>query len=214
MRSPRRHNGLPQPRRRFPQPAEPFAAQEPAATVDMPEAAAPIEGNAPQVAPVISGSVVPVRKPSVPSWFKSAREKARRNEDDAVQVQRSRYADALDAALHEEPRDDNAAADDAAARLQRMRASVVAAATPDFDAVKALRGRRRFGRSRRLRDASDVDPARETVPMEPVASPASEPDVSEGATEATKSAAQTAAERTIAFIPVAIDEKDLAAVFF
>ncbi len=195
------------------QPAEPFAAQEPAATVDMPEAAALIEGNAPQVAPVISGSeVVPVRKPSVPSWFKSAREKARRNEDDAVQVQRSRYADALDAALHEEPRDDNAAADDAAARLQRMRASVVAAATPDFDAVKALE----------VADGSDeavvsatpqtsTQPG-ETVPLEPVASPASEPDVSEGATEATKSAAQTAAERTIAFIPVAIDEKDLAAV--
>ena len=153
-----------------------------------------------------------MRKPSVPSWFKSAREKARRNEDDAVQVQRSRYADALDAALHEEPRDDNAAADDAAARLQRMRASVVAAATPDFDAVKALE----------VADGSDeaVVPATPQTstqpgrpfPMEPVASPASEPDVSEGATEATKSAAQTAAERTIAFIPVAIDEKDLAAV--
>ena len=81
-------------------------------------AAAPAESS-PEL---ISPAALPARKPGVPSWFKTAREKARRTEEEsAPQVQRSRYADALDAALRSESEPAEGDKDDAASRLQKMR---------------------------------------------------------------------------------------------
>ena len=62
-----------------------------------PSGVVPFGASAPAGASVFS----PAADDGVPDWFKKAQEKAKRTKDDGVPVQRSRYADALDAALQE-----------------------------------------------------------------------------------------------------------------
>ena len=160
-------------------------------------------------APIVEG--VSERKPSIPAWFKSAREKARRSDDETAQVQRSRYADALDSALHNEEDLEAVERDSAAERLQKTRESVIASVTSGFEAVQA------FDTSSAsvptvgfLAGESTRSHPGETVPMEPVPSDSIEVVDSDRLPQPMKSAAQAAAERTISFIPVPIDEDELA----
>lgn len=175
----------------------------PASTV----AAAPAESSPELIAP----AAPPARKPGVPSWFKTAREKARRTEEEsAPQVQRSRYADALDAALRSESEPAEGDKDDAASRLQKMRESVVAAAAPDIDEVQAFDFGENSGAGEEESQTAESPNRRgETIPMAPVAIADVDAGTVADRDDATKSPAQTSAERTIAFIPVPIDERDL-----
>ena len=175
----------------------------PASTV----AAAPAESSPELIAP----AAPPARKPGVPSWFKTAREKARRTEEEsAPQVQRSRYADALDAALRSESEPAEGDKDDAASRLQKMRESVVAAAAPDIDEVQAFDFGENSGAGEEESQTAESPNRRgETIPMAPVATADVDAGIVADRDDATKSPAQTSAERTIAFIPVPIDERDL-----
>ena len=175
----------------------------PASTV----AAAPAESSPELIAP----AAPPARKPGVPSWFKTAREKARRTEEEsAPQVQRSRYADALDAALRSESEPAEGDKDDAASRLQKMRESVVAAAAPDIDEVQAFDFGENSGAGEEESQTAESPNRRgETIPMAPVATADVDAGTVADRDDATKSPAQTSAERTIAFIPVPIDERDL-----
>ena len=175
----------------------------PASTV----AAAPAESSPAPVAP----AAPPARKPGVPSWFKTAREKARRTEEEsAPQVQRSRYADALDAALRSESEPAEGDKDDAASRLQKMRESVVAAAAPDIDEVQAFDFGENSGAGEEESQTAESPNRRgETIPMAPVAIADVDAGTVADRDDAMKSPAQTSAERTIAFIPVPIDERDL-----
>ena len=175
----------------------------PASTV----AAAPAESSPELIAP----AAPPARKPGVPSWFKTAREKARRTEEEsAPQVQRSRYADALDAALRSESEPAEGDKDDAASRLQKMRESVVAAAAPDIDEVQAFDFEGNSGAGEEESQTAESPNRRgETIPMAPVATADVDAGTVADRDDATKSPAQTSAERTIAFIPVPIDERDL-----
>lgn len=170
-------------------------------------AAAPAESSPELIAP----AAPPARKPGVPSWFKTAREKARRSEEEsAPQVQRSRYADALDAALRSESEPAEGDKDDAASRLQKMRESVVAAAAPDIDEVQAFDFGENSGAGEEESQTAESPNRRgETIPMAPVAIADVDAGTVTNRDDATKSPAQTSAERTIAFIPVPIDERDL-----
>lgn len=175
----------------------------PASTV----AAAPAESSPELIAP----AAPPARKPGVPSWFKTAREKARRTEEEsAPQVQRSRYADALDAVLRSESEPAEGDKDDAASRLQKMRESVVAAAAPDIDEVQAFDFGENSGAGEEESQTAESPNRRgETIPMAPVAIADVDAGTVADRDDATKSPAQTSAERTIAFIPVPIDERGL-----
>ncbi len=98
-------------------------------------------GSAPASDPVAAEPPTP--RDSVPAWFKSAQEKAHKNApaEPAAPVQRSRYADALDAAVRESSihfQQANAAVtSEAEMRLQQMRNSIMEVKAPSFDDAEA-----------------------------------------------------------------------------
>ena len=73
----------------------------------------------------------------VPDWFKKAQEKAKKTKDDGAPVQRSRYADALDAAMSESASHfseaNRAVASETEQRLQQTRAGIMEVKAPGFD---------------------------------------------------------------------------------
>ena len=106
---------------------------EPAVLVDIlaeEPTAAPDEPEAIEIEPE-------ERESSVPDWFRSAQQKAKKAEDREVAVQRSRYAEALDAAqLDQRPNRFSAPAGEAITeteqRLQQMRESIMEVKAPGF----------------------------------------------------------------------------------
>lgn len=73
----------------------------------------------------------------VPDWYKKAQEKAKKQADDKKPVQRSRYADALDAAMHESSAHfedaNDAVMSEMEARLQSMREGIMEVKAPQFE---------------------------------------------------------------------------------
>lgn len=104
--------------------AEETVSDEPA----LAEAEAPAE-VAPAMPPANNG---------VPAWFKSAQEKAKRKDDNAP-IQRSRYADALDAAVRESSEHfenaNKAVVSETEMRLQAMRDSIMEVKAPSYARV-------------------------------------------------------------------------------
>ena len=74
---------------------------------------------------------------SVPDWFARAQQKAKKPAEDAAPVQRSRYADALDAAIRESgahfQEANDATASEMEQRLQQMRNNIMEVRAPGFD---------------------------------------------------------------------------------
>lgn len=126
------------------------------------------------------------KESSVPDWFRSAQQKAKKAEDREVAVQRSRYAEALDAAqLEQRPNRFSAPAETAISeteqRLQQMRESIMEVKAPGF---------------RRADEASAPEGASAAAPSEPAEpSVAGEPEVADAA----------AGGSTVAFRPVPLD---------
>ncbi len=76
---------------------------------------------------------------SIPSWFKSAQEKAHKPANEVVTAQRSRYADALDSAMNESNtyfrQANDAITSETEQRLQNMRDSIMEVTPPSFDDI-------------------------------------------------------------------------------
>ncbi|MCI8469829.1 MAG: M28 family peptidase [Eggerthellaceae bacterium] len=140
---------------------------------DQEETLAPGEEDALEIEP--EGEAAP----SVPDWFKAAQEKAKKPEEDKHPVQRSRYADALDAALADQrPNRFSAPVEtglsETEQRLQQMRESIMEVKAPGF-----------------RRDDAPADAAAEAAQEAPAAQSAPEGDEPGGA--------------TVAFRPVPLD---------
>ncbi len=175
---------------------EPLPEEEPAALAaadgEAAQDAAP-DGAAPEVDEPIEIEPEERDEPSVPDWFKAAQQKAKKADDREAPVQRSRYAEALDAALAEQrPNRFSAPAEtgisETEQRLQQMRESIMEVKAPGF------------------RRAEDTE-APAAVPAVDAAEAASAP--APAPADATPAAPQDADEpaggATIAFRPVPLD---------
>ncbi len=124
------------------------------------------------------------KESSVPDWFRSAQQKAKKAEDREVAVQRSRYAEALDAAqLEQRPNRFSAPAETAISeteqRLQQMRESIMEVKAPGF----------------RRADEAAIPEASSTPAVEEVAAPRADAPADDAA----------AGGSTVAFRPVPLD---------
>lgn len=103
-------------------------------------AAASASAPATEAAPFVSAPAPAAE--AVPSWFTAAQEKAKRPKNDNKPAQRSRYADALDAALRDSSSHFRAAVAASAPlsetelRLQQVRESIMEVKAPEFDRTK------------------------------------------------------------------------------
>lgn len=121
-----------------PEPTPAAPCDEPVGNVAEPAAESAAEGeDSPE------GDVIEIEpeaeqeESSVPDWFRSAQQKAKKAEEREVPVQRSRYAEALDAAqLESRPNRFSAPAETAISeteqRLQQMRESIMEVKAPGF----------------------------------------------------------------------------------
>lgn len=104
----------------------------PAATV-----AAPASSSVPATDETLDE--IPVNKPQVPDWYRSAQEKARRSDKRVGAVHRSRYADALDSAVRESSvffSEANKLVDEETeSRLQNMRRGISEVRAPQLSDV-------------------------------------------------------------------------------
>lgn len=94
--------------------------------------AMPSDGEADQIDAVPQQTIQ--SDPSVPDWFRKAQENAKRPKKETVNVQRSRYADALDAAVAESTSYFNQAnqkvSEETAERLKKMRDGIIEVSAP------------------------------------------------------------------------------------
>lgn len=167
-------------------------------------------------AAVASQPLVEVSQPdtrrSAPSWFEAAREKARKSTKKEKPAQRSRYADALDAAEQaSHQREQEEMSSEHEARLQMMRESIMGVEVPSFDDELEQKPPMRnyqdqAGVDGYLASATSSDGYH--LEKDGVEQPA--PVVDERSLEAEDRADD--AGRTIAFIPTPIDLDDLHAL--
>lgn len=117
------------------------AALANAAMLEASEAVASEAAGVPSVPPAppapFAAAPAPSSEDGVPDWYKKAQEKAKKQANDKKPVQRSRYADALDAAMNESSSHfedaNDAVMSEMEARLQSMREGIMEVKAPQFE---------------------------------------------------------------------------------
>ena len=181
------------------------AAEAAAAAVESVEVAPVAAAGAAAVAG--AASAAQAAKP-MPDWFVKAQQKAKKPAADSAPIQRSRYADALDAALaasssHFQQAND-AVISETEQRLQQMRNSIMEVKAPGFERDEW--GQIAGGPIAEEPVAVAQSAAAPAAQPEPVAQPAVDAPVAEPKAE--KPAPEGG--QTVAFTPVLIKQEDLA----